>query len=299
METTGKKPKSLIPRKAQIPMVLVGIPLLLYVLWSTSVQMGWVGGPPHAKPVQTAKQPAGGATGGATAAPTTGPTTAPTSSPSSATPPTHRRGGPATDLNTLRAPSRDPMAELGSQPAPPRPPNVPPPPEPATSKPATPPPAIPPPTAAPPAVGFPSPTTNVPPAIPPGATPMVTPAAALPHPLPSALGASYPMARRGTRAEAGSPSVTLMGTISGSRGSMAVVHPGEATRGQYVSPGQTVYGAGARVESIEGGKIKLGGRGGTREILLRPRPASTSAKSATEAAASTAESAPDVGGKPE
>jgi hypothetical protein len=108
------------------------------------------------------------------------------------------------------------------------------------------------------------------------------------------------MAHRGTRAEAGLPGVTLMGTISGSRGSIAVVHPGETTRGQYLTPGQTVSGVGSRVESIGAGKVQLGGRGGSRELLLRPRPAAPPPeKPVTEAATPKVEEAPDVAGKPD
>lgn len=294
METTEKKPKSLIPKKAQIPLVLVGIPLLLYVVWSTANQMGWIGRPPHAKPVQAAKQPAGGAPGGAATQPTATP--APTTPTPARAPGAAPRPRAPIDLSTLRAPSRDPLAELGAQPTPPKPPG----PGPAPSGTTKPPPPIPEPTATAAGTGtFPNPTTGLPGPVPPGAMPLVAPVTFQPRPLPPALGATYPMARRGTRAEAGSPSVTLMGTISGSRGSIAVVHPGETARGQYVAPGQTVSGVGSRVESIEAGKVKLGGRGGARELLLRPRPAAPPAKPEVEAAAPQAEEAPDVGGKPD
>ena len=289
MEATEKKPKSLIPRKAQIPMILVGVPVLLYVMWGTATQMGWVGKPPHAKPVQTAKQPAEGP-GGPAAAHPAGPTATATPTPGPAPGP-RGRAGPATDLSALRAPSRDPMAQLGTPATPPKPPVTPPPPGSAA-----PPQVLPGPTSTPGATGeFPSPTTGAPPAIPPGALPM--PVTLQARPLPSALGASYPMARRGTRAEAGSPNVTLMGTISGSRGSMAVVHPGETTRGQYLTPGQTLAGVGSRIESIEGGKVTLGGRGGSRELLLRPHHEAPPPK--PEAAAPKVEGAPDVGAKPD
>jgi hypothetical protein len=80
---------------------------------------------------------------------------------------------------------------------------------------------------------------------------------------------------------------------------MAVVHPGESARGQYVKPGQSVAGGAARVESIEAGKVKVSGQGGARELSLRPRPSAAQPKPEAAAAGGlrppAVEGAPDTG----
>jgi len=70
---------------------------------------------------------------------------------------------------------------------------------------------------------------------------------------------------------------------------MAVVHPGETTRGQYVRPGESLSGNAVRVESIKPGRVTLGGRGGSREVILRPRPPAEAPKpeSTTDTSATT------------
>ena len=272
-EQPKKQPKSVIPKKAQAPLVIFGLLLLAYFSYDTANKMGWVGKPPKAKTPVAAKhtpEPAGG--GGATA-----PTPAPTPPAGTSRPSTGaatRPGSAPVDLDTLKAPARDPMGNLGAPAAPPvRPQNVPPAPgaaPPAPGRGAEPPP-LPPPVMPPGGTpgSFPSPITG------PGAPPAV-PAAAVPiapafRPAPAAFTVNYPLARRGPKPQA-APAVTLMGTISGNRGSMAVVHPGDTARGQYVRPGESLPGNAVRVESIKPGKVTLGGRGGSREVLLRPRP---------------------------
>jgi hypothetical protein len=110
------------------------------------------------------------------------------------------------------------------------------------------------------------------------------------------LAISYPRAHRGSQAQASSTPVTVLGTISGNRGSLAVVHPGEAARGQYVKPGDTVTGSGARVESISPGTVTIGGRGGSRELSVRARrsvPPAPAAPAATPKAEASAAPTPE------
>jgi hypothetical protein len=274
----ARKSRSIIPRKAQVPLVVIGIAGLLYVAWNTANTMGWIGKPPRAKAPVTAKQPSHPS--GETAA------TQPSSASTAAAPPVVRRPtGPAKNLDSIRPPARDPMTDLRATataptPATPTGPLATPPAPPATPPPAaasTGPPLLPPPMPGGAQPGFPSPVTGpgaVPPAVPAGPRPPVSP----PHALPAALTSGYPLARRGTHEQAAEPQVTLVGTISGNRGSMAVVHPGDSARGQYVKPGQTVAGGTTRVESIEAGRIKVSGQGGAHELSLRPPPSAAQPK---------------------
>ena len=48
MDTQEKKPKQLIPQKAQIPLILIGVPLLLIVCLKMAKDMGWISNVPHA-----------------------------------------------------------------------------------------------------------------------------------------------------------------------------------------------------------------------------------------------------------
>ncbi|MBM3497822.1 MAG: hypothetical protein FJX74_04040 [Armatimonadetes bacterium] len=280
MEAPHKKPKSVIPKQAQIPLVAVGLVLLAYFAWDFANNMGWVGGPPKAKTPVAAKQPPTGSGGVKQPAPNTTPAPAPPATPTIAGQPpgppgVSSPGAPTTDLEALRAPGHDPMAELSSTAKPPAPPPAAP-----TGHGPTPPPAIPsgePPPLPPPMPtpggaqpGFPSPVVGGAP--PPPAVPAATqPAAPAPHRPPAAVTVTYPLARRGTRAQAAAPAVSVMGTISGNRGSLAVIHPNDAARGQYVKPGDTIVGSGAHIESISSGSVKVGGRGGTREVSVRAR----------------------------
>jgi len=295
MEGPEKKSKSLIPKRAQVPLVAVGFLLLAYFAWDTANRMGWIGGPPKAKTPVAAKQPAQPPAGGGAA--TQPPQPPGAARPTPARPPGASSGSPATNLDSLRAPARDPMAELGSTAAPaPGPGATRPPPTPAPAPaPGGEPPPLPPPMPTPGGAtpGFPSPTVGAPAAVPTAAAPI----APAPRGVPAALAVTYPLARRGTRAQAQAAPVTVLGTISGNRGSLAVVHPGEAARGQYVKPGDTVAGSGARVESISPGSVRIGGRGGSRELTVRSR---RTAPSATPQAASPTPVQPaDAAPKPE
>jgi hypothetical protein len=279
MAQAAKKGKSLIPKSAQIPMLIAGIPLLLYVIWSTATQMGWIGKPPHAKPPETVRAarepaptsggPAGGAPGNATPAPTPGGPAVP-GVPAGPI-------GPAAiaDLDSIRAPGGDPMVAIDAQPAGPAPKPLPtgttggtaprPPPPPSEPLPAP---------IAPPTGSFPSPTTGpAPPAAPPSMAAAVAPAAPV-HRVPGAFTIQYPLARTGAGSTRKPAPVELVGTISGSRGTMAVVHrPGSsAARGTYVREGDALAGSSQRIRSIQPGKVELSGRG-PRELTIRaPRP---------------------------
>ena len=274
MAEGAKKPLTVVPKQAQIPLLIIGIPLLLYVGWSFATQMGWIGGPPHAKRPVTVKKPAGATQPGSTAGTRPGET-------AEATGPGARPGTkqpqPVANLDAIRAPARDPMAESGAAAGPPA--SGPKPPGPSATggtAPRVPPPTnppLPPPMA--PAGGFPPPTTG--PRAPGAAPPVFTAPAAPPvHSLPGAFGVQYPIARRGTLPASRPTPVELLGTISGSRGTMAVVHRTDTSspRGVYVREGDAVGGDAHRVESISPGKMKLSGRGGTRELTVRPRPSS-------------------------
>jgi hypothetical protein len=293
MEAPSKKSKSLIPKQAQVPLAVVGVALLAYFGWDTANRMGWVGGPPKAKTPVAAKQPPPPPGGGA--APTAAaPTTPGGGAPPGTAPASGRLAeAPTTNLDALRAPGRDPMAELNAPPAattatpPPTAPGGASTPPPTTSEPPPLPPPMPTPGGAQP--GFPSPTVG-------GAPPAAVPAAAaprpVPHTLPPSMTVTYPLARRGGRAQASSP-VTVLGTISGNRGSLAVVHPGNAARGQYVKPGDTVAGSGARIESITSGAVKIGNRGGSREVSVRARRPVPAEQPKPEAAPATPEASVD------
>ncbi len=253
--------KDLIPKKAQIVLLIVGIPLLIFSGVRLATTMGWIGGPPKAKKVVQRKEdrPKPPPEAGAPKPDTPGTTPA--------TPRRTRRSG-APDLESIELPARDPLRDLGSPPSeapagatpgaakPPAPPSPPP------SPPPLPPPL---PTAS--ATGpFPSPVT--------GGEAALPPAMVVRRPtergLPPALSASYPLLKRGGRAPR-TASVSLVGTISGPQGSLAVVRPSNATGapGRYVRPGQTISGPGGEeVKAISPGKLTISTRGRTQELSL-------------------------------
>jgi hypothetical protein len=267
MDTPQKKKasKDLIPKKAQIILLIVGIPLLIFTVVRVGTQLGWIGGPPRAKEVVQRKEDK------------PKPPEA-TSKPEPAEAAT-RPAGPGKPavadlppLESIELADRDPLADLN-----------PPPPKPGESAPATPAgsgpgpapsepvsrPPLPPPT--PPGAGsFPSPM--------PGEAPALPPAMAALQPrergLPPALSANYPLLRRGRRAPR-TASISLVGTVSGPAGSIAVVRPvgSEGAQGRYVRPGQTVAGGGEEVKAIGPGKMTLKNRGRTQELSL-PAPGS-------------------------
>lgn len=273
-----KKPKDLIPKKAQIVLLIVGIPLLVFTGIRFSTQMGWIGGPPKAKKVVQKRQDA----------PKEPPKSTAAKPGDTGTPKPASVGAPreAPDLDSVSLPDRDPLADLagpapgpGARPSPAGPSAGPTPP----STPDSLPPPIPLPAAA---STFPSPVTGSAPALPPG---MVATQPREPG-LPAALAASYPMVRRGGRASR-APSVALVGTISGPQGSLAVVRPADSSGapGRYVRPGQKVGGqGGAEVEEITPGRLTITGQGRKQELSLPtpgPEPDSATARpepSATE-----------------
>lgn len=273
MEEAPRAPKSLIPKRAQLPLVIIGVIGLLVVLWDTANRMGWIGGPPRAKAPKSESKTAD-TTGGATASQTQPGSSTP--QPASTQAPIRPRQGAPTDLDTLRPPARDPMAQLTTM-APPTQPA----PKPAiqTSPPRTSEaPPLPPPMPTPghAASEFPSPLTAQPaPSAVPKPAALVAPS---PQPVPSALARAYPMARRGSRETAPSSNLTLVGTIHGSRGAIAVVHPNDSPRGHYLRPGETLYGGRERVEAIGAGKVHISGGAGERELTLRPRSTATQPK---------------------
>ncbi len=266
-----KKSKDLIPKKAQIVLLIIGIPLLVFTGIRLSTQMGWIGGPPKAKKVVQKKKDD----------PKKPPKGTPAKPADTGTPKPAPAGVPreAPDLDSVSPPGRDPLADLataapgpGARPGPAEPSAVPP-------RPSTPdslPPPIPLPTATP---TFPSPVTGGAAALPPG---MVVSQPREPG-LPAALAANYPMVRRGGRASR-APSVALVGTISGPQGSLAVVRPADLSGapGRYVRPGQKVGGqGGAEVETITPGKLTITGQGRKHELSLPtpgPKPDSTTAE---------------------
>jgi len=270
METRKqKKPKDLIPKKAQLVLLILGIPLLVFTGIRFSTTMGWIGGPPKAKKVVQKKEDG----------PKKPPQGTPAKSPDTGTPRPAPVGTPreAPDLDSVSLPDRDPLADLGkaapgpdARPGPTEPPVAPP--RPPTPD-SLPPPLLP--AITPP---FPSPVTGAAAALPPG----MVPTQPREPGLPAALAASYPMARRGGRASR-SPSVALVGTISGPQGSLAVVRPADSSGapGRYVRPGQKVGGqGGAEVEEITPGKLTITGQGRKQELSLPipgPEPESTTA----------------------
>lgn len=264
MDTPKKKEsKDLIPKKAQIVLLIVGIPLLAFASLRFATTMGWIGGPPKAKTdiVKKDDQPKPAPDVGA-------PKPAPPGTRLSG--PGRTRQGGAPDLESIQLPDRDPLADLGG----PRPaaspggtttPGGPKPPTPPSTPPSAPP--LPPPLPTPTSTGpFPSPVTG-------GAT-ALPPAMVVRRPqergLPPALAASYPLVRRGGRAPR-TASVSLVGTISGPQGALAVVRPADAAGapGRYVRPGQPVDGRGGEeVKAIAPGKVTISNRGRTQELSL-------------------------------
>jgi hypothetical protein len=264
METPDKKSKSVIPRSAQIVLIIVGIPLLLFFGFRMAREMGWISTVPQARRVAKAKPTPG-------AQPTTG-APAGTTQPTAVAPPPRPGPTKVADLGKIvLPPGRDPMADLRAAPAP-TPPGTPPggPAGPARA-PSAPPPVLPSPLP-PPSVGpFPSPTTTGPAVALP---PQMRPAQPAPRPLPPALAVSYPIVRRGVPSRA--PSVALVGTISSKSRSLAVVRSTdtEGARGRYVRPGESIDRQGHQVKTIGPGTITLSGRGGSRQLGL-PGPPST------------------------
>jgi hypothetical protein len=267
MKTPKQKPKDLIPKKAQIALLVIGIPLLLFTVVRFAGQMGWIGGPPKAKRVVQKKDDQKPKPDG-DAAPT-----GKTPAPKPVRVGGKRREQP--DLDSIELPARDPLGDLrlAQQPTPPEPatPGQPTPPG-AASAAASGPPPLPPPMPAPPsAPGFPSPVAGARAALPPA---MVA-AQPIERGLPPALSASYPVLRRGGRV-AQAPPVSLVGTISGPQGSIAVVRSAEGgAPGRYVRPGQ----------------LTLGGRGRTHELSL-PSPATGTRESGGSAAGGTTNTGP-------
>jgi hypothetical protein len=283
MDTPKKKKKSrdLLPKKAQIVLLVVGIPLLIFSVVRFSTTMGWIGGPPKAKRVVQKKtdKPKDTPKPGAAEPAQPGPTAAaPVSGP---------KAGPP-DLDSIELAARDPLADLPAsgpgpapgQPSPPRPGGAPAPPAQPSGPPILPPP-MPTPGSTP---AFPSPVTGEAPALPPE---MVV-SRPVERGLPPALSASYPILRRGGRA-ARSASVSLVGTISGPQGSLAVVRSAGSAGapGRYVRPGQRVSGqTDDEVKEIGPGKLTLKSRGRPHELSL-PAPRSET----SEAAGSTPDEA--------
>jgi hypothetical protein len=78
--------------------------------------------------------------------------------------------------------------------------------------------------------------------------------------------------------------LALVGTISGSRGTLAVVHRTDVggSRGAYVRPGEEVGTSGHRVEEIESGKITVKGGGRSQELALPRHGGAGSGASTTE-----------------
>jgi len=273
MDTPEKKPKHLVPPKAQIPLIVIGIPLLIFAMLRMAKDMGWIQSLPHAKQAAAKKAPETSSPGAATT--TTGTPTEPSQPPIAAMGP--RPGGPAPSVDTITLPpNKDPLTEL-------HPTTTPSPGAAPGSKPVSPPPTIPnnPPPLPPPlpapvsTTPFPSPTTGGSAALPPTMRPR--PAQ---RPLPAALAASYPVVRRG-----GGPlppaSVSLVGTISGKSRSLAVVRRSDTqgAHGRYVRPGESLDKEGNRIKAIGSGEITVVGRGGMRELALPPPQSSATATS--------------------
>jgi len=278
MNRPEKKPKHLIPRRAQIPLVVIGIPLLVFAMLRMAKDMGWIQTVPKAKQAVAKKAPEAPTTGGATT-PASGPTQPSRPSGMVAGPTGLGPGVPAPSVDTIALPpNKDPLTELhpATTTPPGAAPGVKPPPAPTT--PRNPPP-LPPPLPAPvSATPFPSPTTGGSAALPPAMT--SRPAQ---RPLPAALAVNYPLVRRG-----GGPlppaSVSLVGTISGQSRSLAVIRRAGAqeARGRYVRPGESLDREGNRVKAIGSGRITVMGRGGTRELGLPPPQSSATSASAAK-----------------
>ena len=270
MERSDKKPRHLVPPQAQIPLVIIGIPLLILAGWRMARDMGWISEVPKAKKAEVAKAP-GTAGTGVVATPAGTPAPAPGSTFGGPMAPTPRGAGGAPTLETIALPAgKDPLAELNPSAAPPggAPPGKP---TPAPlSAPRNPPP-LPPPLPAPASAGsFPSPMTNKTAALPPEMRGAPGPAPAAPL-LPEALAVRYPLLRRGG-GPTSAPPVALVGTISGKDRSIAVIRRSDAggAHGRYVRPGETLDREGHQIKSIGSGTVTYGGRGGTRQLALPP-----------------------------
>jgi hypothetical protein len=276
MDTPEKKPKVLVPRQAQLPLLILGAPLLVYAGLHMAKQMGWIQDVPKAK-VVAAKPGGSGATpgGAATAGAGAAQRATPTPMAPGAGPMRGRAAQPSVDSISL-PPGKDPLAPLGAaQPTPATPAS--PPAKPVGPPPRAPgklpsPPPLPPPIPAPSVKGgFPSPTGSAAAALPPEMAPPKT--APAPRPVPAALAVGYPILRRGSAGVAAAPPpVELVGTISGPAGSLAVVRRTDSAKaqGRYVRPGESLDRAGDQVQDIGQGTVTLGGRGGTRRISLPP-----------------------------
>jgi len=259
--------KETIPKKAQIILLLVGLPVLLWAMVYMVKAMGWVGAPKVV--ARTAKatksQPAGGGQSGGASQATPGPVKTPDAAEETRL--------PDTPLAEILLAVRDPFSSPDLTQPPPTTPGPGPGRGPRTQGPTgTKPPVIQP--VRPGATGgqFPSPTGG-------GTKPPQTPVPAnqvqtTPAPAPTAQSApplsplaslaqgspalQQPAFRGRRRTEQG---VRLVGTVSGPQGSVAVMSDSAATgrTSRYVEPGDRVGALEREVETVEAGEVTLSG----------------------------------------
>ncbi|HJN18211.1 MAG TPA: hypothetical protein QGH10_22110 [Armatimonadota bacterium] len=245
--------KSAIPKKLQLPLLLAGIPLLLFVGYRFATQMGWIGGPPEAVVRETPDEPSE--------------QPEPVVEDPGTTPAVVR---PVTDddlpeLASIVLGPRDPLADLVPEPKTPEPPAA----GDAIVSGSTvtpgPPPPLPGPIPGPMVGDFPSPTGG-----PLGPPVLVNRPVQTGPTLPPALTTAYPQVHRGSRAAAKAAPIALLGTISGSNGAMAVLRQTDVAggRGAYVRPGDEVGRTGHHVDEIEEGRVKVRSGGRSHELIL-------------------------------
>ena len=252
MNNPGSKSKSVIPKKVQIPLLVIGAVFLIITGVQFCSKMGWIGKPPTAKTEIVAKEP----------------DTPPEDTPETMSVPVPITPRPEDDdrpaLEDLQLGPRDPLSDFNL-----------PEPEPADTTPS----------AGPDTSGAPPPLMDaslLPPPIPAGGLPNpfpgggvtgeATPVAVTPQGprLSEALATPYPMAHRGAITRGQPAPVSLVGTISGSKGSVAVVRRSdvEGSRGDYVRPGERVGSGDHRIEDIGPGRITVRGNGRTSNLTL-------------------------------
>ena len=225
MQSGSGAPKAVIPRNMQIPLLLFGVVLLIFVGVNFAKNMGWLTPVPKATreaPRTASKQATPTPT---KAAPATATSRTVRSVAASAAASARRESLPA--LEDIRLGSRDPLSPLPgteTEPAPTEPVQ---PVQPVQqTTPPGPPPRI-------PGGNLPNPIGQ------PGIDPTVNPNLVglaqvspfdAPPSLPNALDVAYPQAHRGNRVEEIPAPVALVGTISGSNGEMAVMRPNRHRR---------------------------------------------------------------------